>query len=165
MVLMRQNPPDSLNIPATTVENKNGAVGLINHLMDEDGWSRIVLLRVPAGHEDSEERERGYREVLESHHIEFDRDLIVSGGFDDVHFARYLSPALTTVRAPIEEVGREAVHQLVRQSNGEPAEALILMRTELVIRESCECNSSTDKQNVRLPYNLFCRSTAVEPGQ
>jgi DNA-binding LacI/PurR family transcriptional regulator len=60
-------------------------------------------------------------------------------GFDDVPFARYLSPALTTVRAPIEAVGREAVRQLTRLMNGEQAEVLTLMRTELVIRESCGC--------------------------
>jgi len=60
-------------------------------------------------------------------------------GFDDVPFARYLSPALTTVRAPIEDVGREAVRQLTRLMNGERAQALTLMRTELVIRESCGC--------------------------
>jgi DNA-binding LacI/PurR family transcriptional regulator len=65
-------------------------------------------------------------------------------GFDDVPFARYLSPALTTVRAPIEEIGREAVHQLVHLMNGEEAQALTLMRTELVIRESCGCQSPSD---------------------
>ena len=64
-------------------------------------------------------------------------------GFDDVPFARYLSPALTTVRAPIEEIGREAVRQLTRLMNGEQAQALTLMRTELVIRESCGCASSS----------------------
>ena len=67
-------------------------------------------------------------------------------GFDDVTFARYLSPALTTVRAPIEQVGREAVRQLVRLMNGGQAEALTLMRTELVIRESCGCLSSSSIQ-------------------
>ena len=72
-------------------------------------------------------------------------------GFDDVPFARYLSPALTTVRAPIEQVGREAVRQLVRLMNGEQAEALTLMRTELVIRESCGClTSSTNRQDQSL---------------
>jgi DNA-binding LacI/PurR family transcriptional regulator len=64
-------------------------------------------------------------------------------GFDDVPFARYLSPALTTVRAPIEEVGRQAVRQLSLLMNGEQAEALTLLRTELVIRESCGCGSSS----------------------
>ena len=70
-------------------------------------------------------------------------------GFDDIPFARYLSPALTTVRAPIEEVGREAVRQLVRLINGEQAEALTLMPTELVIRESCGCQlpSSNNSQD------------------
>jgi DNA-binding LacI/PurR family transcriptional regulator len=66
------------------------------------------------------------------------RDVAVVG-FDDVPFARYLSPALTTVRAPIEAIGREAVRQLIRLMSGQPAEALTLMRTELVIRESCGC--------------------------
>ena len=63
-------------------------------------------------------------------------------GFDDVLFARYLSPALTTVRAPIEEIGREAVRQLACLMRGEPAQSLTLMRTELVIRESCGCTAS-----------------------
>ena len=73
-------------------------------------------------------------------------DDVAVTGFDDVPFARYLSPALTTVRAPIEEVGREAVRQLSRLMNGEQAQALTLMRTELVIRESCGCVSSHAQQ-------------------
>ena len=60
-------------------------------------------------------------------------------GFDDLPIARYLRPALSTVRAPIEQVGREGVRQLVRLIRGQQAEVLILMRTELVIRESCGC--------------------------
>jgi DNA-binding LacI/PurR family transcriptional regulator len=67
-------------------------------------------------------------------------------GFDDVPFARYLSPALTTVRAPIEAIGREAVRQLVRLINGQPAEALTLMPTELIIRESCGCQKPSSTQ-------------------
>ncbi len=63
-------------------------------------------------------------------------------GFDDVQFSRYISPALTTVRAPIEEVGREAVRQLLSLMNNEQAQPLTLMRTELVIRESCGCKSN-----------------------
>jgi LacI family transcriptional regulator len=79
-------------------------------------------------------------------------------GFDDVPFARYLSPALTTVRAPIEEIGREAVSQLARLMNGEQAQALTLMRTELVIRESCGCPVSTSKH----PQKEFLTSIGGE---
>ena len=60
-------------------------------------------------------------------------------GFDDVPIARYLRPALTTVRSPIEQIGREGVRQLVRLIRGQQAEALVMLRTELVIRESCGC--------------------------
>ena len=60
-------------------------------------------------------------------------------GFDDVPIARYLRPALTTVRSPTEQIGREGVRQLVRLIRGEQADALVMMRTELVIRESCGC--------------------------
>ena len=204
MVLLHQTAPETLNIPVIAIENKDGAAMLINHLIERHDRHRIVYLRGPEGHEDSVWRERGYREALEAHGIEFNPDLIASGGFDDdeafaaieqllldgpdfdaifagdddaaigamraikqagrlipqdlavvgfddVPFARYLSPALTTVRAPIEQVGREAVRQLARLMNGEQAEALTLMRTELVIRESCGClSSSTAGQDVSL---------------
>jgi LacI family transcriptional regulator len=201
MVLLHQTPPDSLNIPAIAVENKNGAITLINHLIEIHGRRKIVFLRGPEGHEDSVWRERGYREALEAHKISFQPERLADGqfdedaafatiqqmlldgiefdaifagdddsaigamralklagrlvpqdvavvGFDDVPSARYLSPALTTVRAPIEQVGREAVRQLVRLMNGQPAQALTLLRTELVIRESCGClYPSTNGQN------------------
>jgi LacI family transcriptional regulator, galactose operon repressor len=198
VVLLHQTPPASLDIPVITIENKDGAAMLIDHLIETHERRRILFLRGPEGHEDSVWRERGYREALETHDIEFNPELIASGGFDDeeafaaiqqmlldgiefdavfagdddaasgviralklagrlipedvavvgfddVPFARYLSPALTTVRAPIEEVGREAVRQLTRLINGEPARALTLMRTELVIRESCGCPSPLSK--------------------
>jgi DNA-binding LacI/PurR family transcriptional regulator len=201
IVLLHLTPPDSLSIPVISVENKDGAAMLVNHLISTHGRQRIVFLRGPEGHEDSVWRERGYREALGAHDIPFHPELIANGefdedeafdtvqqmlvdgiefdaifagdddsaigamralklagrripddvavvGFDDVPFARYLSPPLTTVRAPIEEIGREAIHQLVRLMNGQPAEALTLMRTELVIRESCGCRPAvhTDPQ-------------------
>jgi len=58
-------------------------------------------------------------------------------GFDDIRLASYLSPALTTVRAPIEEVSRVAVEKLVQIFRGETPEMLTLLPTELIIRESC----------------------------
>lgn len=60
-------------------------------------------------------------------------------GFDDSPVAPYLLPPLTTVRAPIEQVGREAIRQLVHLIRGEPCQPINMMGTELVIRESCGC--------------------------
>jgi DNA-binding LacI/PurR family transcriptional regulator len=77
-------------------------------------------------------------------------DQVAVAGFDDVPFARYITPALTTVRAPIEQVGREAIRKLVRLVRGESEEGLAMMQTELVIRESCGCrvNANIDKNEV-----------------
>ena len=61
-------------------------------------------------------------------------------GFDDTFLSRYLTPPLTTVRAPIEQVGQEAVRQLVGLIRGGRADALVLLPTELVIRRSCGCD-------------------------
>lgn len=193
IVLLHQAAPDGMSIPVITVENKDGAAMLVNHLIETHARRQIVFLRGPEGHEDSVWRERGYREALADHKIDVRPELIASGqfdedeafaaiqkiladgiafdavfagdddsaigamraikmagrlipqevavvGFDDVPFARYLSPALTTVRAPIEGIGREAVRQLAHLMTGQPAQALTLMRTELIVRESCGCS-------------------------
>ncbi len=60
-------------------------------------------------------------------------------GFDDVPFSRFISPSLTTIRAPIEQVGREAVKQLVSLIEKGHAEPEILLPTEIIIRQSCGC--------------------------
>jgi DNA-binding LacI/PurR family transcriptional regulator len=61
-------------------------------------------------------------------------------GFDDVPFSRYINPPLTTVRAPIEQVGREAVRLLVKCIQKYPCESEVLLPTELIIRQSCGCH-------------------------
>ncbi len=60
-------------------------------------------------------------------------------GFDDIRLARYLSPPLTTIRAPIEKAARIAVEQLIRLITTGEADMLTLLPVELVIRESCGC--------------------------
>lgn len=195
VVLLYQTPPPSANIPAVLIENKSGAQKITDHLIEVHGRRRIAFLQGPAGNQDSEERERGYRLSLKSHGLKFDPALVGTGGFneddaqaaiqrwiservdfdavfaadddsavgalqalrragrlvpedvavagfDDVPFARHISPALTTVRAPIEQVGREAVRRLINLIRGEPPQGPVSMRTELVIRESCGCHPS-----------------------
>lgn len=67
------------------------------------------------------------------------RDLSIVG-FDDAKVAAYLRPALTTVRQPIEEIGRQAVDLLVEMiKEGRAPDPLprILIEPELIVRQSC----------------------------
>jgi len=58
-------------------------------------------------------------------------------GFDDTVEAELVTPALTTVRQPLAEMGRMAVSLLVRLLEDEPIEALhVELATQLVVRDS-----------------------------
>jgi DNA-binding LacI/PurR family transcriptional regulator len=61
-------------------------------------------------------------------------------GFDDTLLAAHLTPPLTTVHAPIEQAGRQAVSQLIHLIEGAPTEAVTLLPTEVVVRRSCGCH-------------------------
>jgi DNA-binding LacI/PurR family transcriptional regulator len=65
------------------------------------------------------------------------RDLAVVG-FDDIPFASYVSPALTTVAQPKAELGREAMEMALRVLAGEEV-ADRTLQGQLVIRESSAC--------------------------
>ncbi|MBI3961208.1 MAG: LacI family DNA-binding transcriptional regulator [Deinococcus sp.] len=58
-------------------------------------------------------------------------------GYDDVPEARYVHPSLTTMRQPMQEVGRIATQILVETINGkQPEHREVLLKTELIVRES-----------------------------
>jgi len=87
VVLLHRASPEGLNIPSVTVENKNGARTIVEHLIKVHNRRRIVYLRGPEEHEDSQWREVGYREALDAHNIPFDPSLVGAGGFNS-EFAR-----------------------------------------------------------------------------
>lgn len=60
-------------------------------------------------------------------------------GFDDQSIAMHLSPALTTVRSPIEVVGYQATDKLISLIGGKTIETQTILSTELIIRQSCGC--------------------------
>lgn len=60
---------------------------------------------------------------------------IAVGGFDDSRIATAIEPALTTIRQPLERIGRELARLLVRRAAGDPPISLVLP-VELVVRES-----------------------------
>ena len=59
-------------------------------------------------------------------------------GFDDIHSAAYQSPALTTVRQPLEEMGRIAAETLLRRirSAGSSDGGEIIVEPKLIVRET-----------------------------
>ena len=195
IVLLHQSPPNEFDIPCVTIENKDGALKLVDHLIDCHGFRNIGFLTGPPEHEDSYWREMGYRESLSCHGFPVDPNLITFGGFstipaqdsvaqwlksgikldaifagdddaatgaitairqagkrvpediavvgfDDIYISQYLSPPLTTIRAPIEQAGYTAAQQLIHLIHREPVEPLVLLPTTLIIRQSCGCAGS-----------------------
>ena len=76
---------------------------------------------------------------LRHHGLKVPDDVAVTG-FDDVSIARHVSPALTTVRQPIERPGALAFETLHDMINGaRPAERQIVLPVQVVYRSSCGC--------------------------
>src|SRR6185503_4796823 len=84
LVLLHRSSPNGLNIPYVTFENKAGARGLVDHLIEVHGYRRIAFLEGPPGNEDSYWRKTGYQESLLAHQIPFDPALVAVGGFNDL---------------------------------------------------------------------------------
>ncbi len=57
-------------------------------------------------------------------------------GFDDIPLARYVHPALTTIRVNIAELGARAARLLIELVAGEAASESSVISTELIVRES-----------------------------
>jgi LacI family transcriptional regulator len=59
-------------------------------------------------------------------------------GFDDIPEATYTNPPLTTIRQPLQEVGRTAARLLIqRVENPSIGPTQVLLDTELILRSSC----------------------------
>ena len=75
--------------------------------------------------------------VLRDAGIRIPESLAIAG-FDDVPLARFLTPPLTTVHVPIEELGRRAMRMLISSVvRGAPTKPTVeLIPTTLVVRGS-----------------------------
>jgi len=60
-------------------------------------------------------------------------------GFDDLGFAPFLNPPLTTVRAPTESVGRIAAERLFDLLENQTTDEVVILPTEIIFRRSCGC--------------------------
>ena len=64
-------------------------------------------------------------------------------GFDDLPFAKYMNPPLTTVHLPAVELARLACNLLICQLQGEQTcRQQIILDSQLIIRQSCGATAS-----------------------
>jgi DNA-binding LacI/PurR family transcriptional regulator len=82
----------------------------------------------------------GIYDALKEYCIRIPEDISVVG-FDDSQISPFLTPPLTTVMAPTEEVGRSAAEQLFCLLDGNNPVSVTLHTTEIVLRSSCGCNT------------------------
>jgi DNA-binding LacI/PurR family transcriptional regulator len=80
----------------------------------------------------------GVLRSLQEHGIRVPEDAAVVG-FDDLAFASFLNPPLTTVRAPTEQVGRIAAERLFELLEDHPSDEVMILPTEIIFRRSCGC--------------------------
>jgi diguanylate cyclase (GGDEF)-like protein len=67
---------------------------------------------------------------------------IIIGGFDDLISARACSPALTTVRQPVFDLGKEALKLLIGIIEGKfDSGKTVVLPSRIVLRRSCGCIS------------------------
>ena len=82
----------------------------------------------------------GVLKALHLHGYRIPEDVAVIG-FDDLGFAPFLNPPLTTVRAPTESVGRIAAERLFDMLENQSSNGAVILPTEIIFRRSCGCPS------------------------
>jgi len=107
----------------------------LNHFL-ENG-KQVTFDAVFAGDDDAA---IGVINSLQEHGYRVPEDIAVVG-FDDLRLSAFLTPPLTTVRAPTEEVGRIATERLFSLLNKEISGGSVLLPTEIIIRRSCGCTA------------------------
>ncbi len=80
----------------------------------------------------------GVLKSLQEHLIRVPDDVSVIG-FDDLGFAPFLNPPLTTVRAPTESVGRIATERLFELLENQTSNEVVMLPTKIIYRRSCGC--------------------------
>jgi DNA-binding LacI/PurR family transcriptional regulator len=105
----------------------SGAVAMKQLLQDDPQLDAVFVA--------SDLMANGAIRVLRVHGRRVPDDVAVVG-FDDIELARYTEPALTTIRQPIDGLGREMARQLLRLAGGETIPDQVVLPTELVVRAS-----------------------------
>ena len=83
----------------------------------------------------------GAMEVLKERGLRIPEDVALAG-FNDDYMSQYITPALTTVRAPIHESGFEAAQKLLDLIDGKQVKMHSQLSTALIVRESTKGGSN-----------------------
>lgn len=86
----------------------------------------------------SDQAALGVVAALSERGIRVPRDVAVTG-FDGIDAGRFSTPPLTTVRQPMDELGREAVALIAARLRGDRADDAVVLPVALVVRASCGC--------------------------
>lgn len=84
MVLLHRQPPHHVDVPCVLFDNRAGVRAAVHHLIAVHDRRRIVFLHGPAGNQESDERELGYRDALAANGIGYDPALVARGGFEEM---------------------------------------------------------------------------------
>ncbi len=78
----------------------------------------------------------GAMQTLKNQGFKIPEDISVTG-FDDIAYAKYSDPSLTTISQPAEEMGKMAMDMLLKVIEGEPlSQRECVLPTEFIIRKS-----------------------------
>ena len=105
----------------------------LKHFLSKE--KQVVFDAVFSGDDDAA---IGVINALTEHGYRVPEDVAVVG-FDDVRFSAFLTPPLTTVRAPTETVGQIAAERLFDTLKKENSTGIVLLPTEIIYRRSCGC--------------------------
>ena len=85
----------------------------------------------------NDEMSLGAMKAIKQHEILMPDEISIAG-FDDMGFTAYLTPALTTVLRPVEEMSKEGAQIILNKIEGESIEdpGIINLDTKLIIRDS-----------------------------
>jgi signal transduction histidine kinase/DNA-binding LacI/PurR family transcriptional regulator/AraC-like DNA-binding protein len=121
--------------PYTNWERADGAT-TIGILVDERRLRPQVDLEAVVSADDN--TAYGAMEGLLGRGIRVPDDVAVVG-FNDDEEGRAIMPALTTVRQPLGELGRQAMGQLLALLRGEAVPQQVTVPLDLIVRRSCGC--------------------------
>lgn len=107
-----------------------GGEWALNRLLDQGMTPTAVLFG-------SDTLAMGALRAAAEWNLRIPQDLSIAG-FDDIPFAAYVTPGLTTVRQPIEGIGEAATGLLIDwlESGGPPPADPVVLQVDLVVRQS-----------------------------